>query len=124
MSPNAYSTNTGSAMHKRITPLNFQQHRNCVAQNLHQHNAVDFFNLLTGPQLFELTEAHLPAHRERLYPPTVVLSMFIKQSLEEDGSCQRAVNGWAAQRAAEGFSPQSLRTGAYCRLGNDYPLRW
>jgi hypothetical protein len=109
-------------MHKRISPLKFQQHRNCVAQNLHKHNAVDFFNLLTGPQLFELTEAHLPEHRERLYPPTVVLSMFIKQSLEEDGSCQRAVNGWAAQRAAEGLSPQSIRTGAYCKARQRLPI--
>ena len=109
-------------MHKRITPLNFQQHRDRVAQNLHNHNTVDFFNLLTGPQLFELTEAHLPEHRERLYPPTVVLSMFIKQSLEEDGSCQRAVNGWAAQRAAEGLSPQSVRTGSYCKARQRLPL--
>jgi rhodanese-related sulfurtransferase len=28
---------------------------------------VDFFNVLTGPSLLELTEAHLPEHRERLY---------------------------------------------------------
>jgi len=57
---------------------------------------VDFFIFLTGPRLLALTEAHLPVHRERLYPPTVALSMFIKQALDEDGSCQRVVNGWAA----------------------------
>jgi hypothetical protein len=26
-----------------------------------------FFNLLTGPELLEVTESHLPEHRERLY---------------------------------------------------------
>jgi hypothetical protein len=76
---------------------------------------VDFFNILTGPELLETTERHLPEHRERLYPPTVTLSMFMRQALNEDGSCQRAVNAWAAQRGAEGLSVQSVRTGAYCR---------
>jgi hypothetical protein len=82
---------------------------------------VDFFNILTGPQLLELTDAYLPEHRERLYPPTVTLSMFIKQVLEADGSCQKAVNGWAAQRAAEGLSPRSVRTGAYCKARQRLP---
>jgi hypothetical protein len=72
---------------------------------------VDFFNVLTEPLLLDLTEAHLPENRERLYPPTVALSMLIRQLLDEDGYCQRAVNGWAAQRAVEGLSVQSVRTG-------------
>ena len=73
-----------------------QQHQDTLRQQIHRNSAVDFFNVLTGPLLLELAEAHLPAHRERLYPPTVVLSMFIKQVPAEDGSCQRAVNSWAA----------------------------
>ena len=83
---------------------------------------MDFFNLLTGPELLEMTETHLPEHRERLYPPTVALSMFMKQSLAVDRSCQRAVDAWAAQRAAEGLSVQSIRTGAYCRARARLPL--
>jgi len=50
------------------------------------------FNLLTGPQLFDRVEALLPDHRERLFPPTETLSMFVAQVLSEDGSCQQAVN--------------------------------
>lgn len=84
--------------------------------------AMDFFNVLTGPELLEVTEAHLPEHRERLYPPTVTLSMFLRQTLAADASCQRAVNGWAASRAAEGLSPQSVRTGGYCRARSRLPL--
>jgi hypothetical protein len=83
---------------------------------------VDFFNLLTGPELLEVTESHLPEHRERLYPPTVVLSMFKKQALNTDGSCQKAVNGWAAQRQAEGLGVQSVRTGAYCKARQRLPV--
>jgi len=77
-------------MNKRTAQSKFQQHRESIRQGVHRQRAVDFFNVLTGPLLLELTEAHLPADRERLYPPTVTLSMFIKQVLEADGSCQRA----------------------------------
>ena len=108
-------------MDKRNAQLGFQQHRESVRQSVRHQRAVDFFNVLTGPLLLEVTEAHLPEHRERLYPPTVALSMFIKQALEADGSCQRAVNAWAAQRAAEGLSPHSVRTGAYCRARQRLP---
>ena len=84
--------------------------------------AVEFFNVLTSPELLQTTEALLPEHRERLYPPTVALSMFMRQVLEADGSCQKAVNGWAAQRAADGLSPCSVRTGGYCRARQRLPL--
>jgi hypothetical protein len=109
-------------VHKGKSHSRFQQHRECIRREVLEHSAVDFFNVLTGPALLELTEGYLPAHRERLYPPTVTLSMFIKQSLDEDGSCQRAVNGWAAQRVAEGLRPQSMDTGAYCRARQRLPV--
>ena len=99
-----------------------RQHRSGISRQIRRAGAVDFFNLLTGAELLEMTETHLPEHRERLYPPTVALSMFMKQSLAVDRSCQRAVDGWAAQRAAEGLSVQSIRTGAYCRARARLPL--
>ena len=109
-------------MYKNRSQSTLQQQRDRIQRSVRQHRTVDFFNVLTGPQLLDLTEAHLPEHRERLYPPTVALSTFIRQSLDEDGSCQRAVNGWAAQRAVEGLSVQSIRTGAYCRARQRLPL--
>ena len=72
--------------------------------------------------MFETTEALLPEHRERLYPPTVTLSMFMRQTLEADGSCQKAVNGWAAQGATNGLSASSVRSGAYCRARQRLPV--
>ena len=41
-----------------------QQHR-CVERHAHDSDAYSFFNLLTGPQLYEQVESQLPAHRER-----------------------------------------------------------
>ena len=77
------------------------QRRSSIGRRARSTEAVEFFNVLTSPELLQTTEALLPEHRERLYPPTVTLSMFIRQVLEADGSCQKAVNGWAAQRAAD-----------------------
>lgn len=105
--------NTRSALHQR---------RSRVERQARTTQAVEFFNVLTSPQLLATTKALLPEHRERLYPPTVALSMFMRQVLEADGSCQKAVNGWAAQRAADGLSPCSVRTGGFCRARQRLPL--
>ncbi len=98
------------------------KHEAGVQSRARRAQAVDYFNILTSPGLLDITEAHLPEHRERLYPPTVTLSMFMRQALEEDASCQKAVNGWAAQRAADGLRPMSVRTGGYCRARQRLPL--
>lgn len=108
-------------MTKRTAAFRSGQHRQQIQRRAQRVDAVGFFNLLTGPELIEVTEAHLPEHRERLYPPTVALSMFLRQCLDADGSCQKAVNGWAAQRCAEGLSVQSVRTGAYCKARERLP---
>jgi hypothetical protein len=99
-----------------------QQHAKHIRRNVREVEAVDFFNLLSGPELLEMTDSLLPEHRERLYPPTLALSMFMGQVLSEDGSCQKAVDSWAAQRAAEGLSVQSINTGAYCKARQRLPV--
>ena len=100
------------------------QRRSNIDRRAKSTQTVEFFNLLTSPELLKTTEALLPEHRERLYPPTVTLSMFMRQALEADGSCQKAVNGWAAQRAADGFGACSVRTGGYCRARQRLPWGW
>lgn len=109
-------------MNDRNARFASQQHRGRIRRRAQQVGAVDFFNMLTGPELLELTDGLLPEHRERLYPPTVVLSMFMQQVLAADRSCQRAVNAWAAQRAVEGLSGQSIGTGGYCQARQRLPL--
>ncbi len=110
-------------MRDRNVGFRSKQQRDRIGRQVRRANAVDFFNLLTGPELLEMTEEHLPEHRERLYPPTVALSMFMKQSLALDRSCQQAVNAWAGQRTAEGLSVQSIHTGGYCRARARLPLQ-
>ena len=98
-----------------------QQQRG-IGRRLKSTHAVEFFNVLTSSESLETTDALLPEHREQLYPPTVTLAMFMQQVLQTDGSCQKAVNGWAAQRAVEGLSACSVRTGGYCRARQRLPL--
>ncbi len=98
-----------------------RQRQQRIGRRVGAIEAVEFFNVLTSPELIETTERLMPEHRERLYPPTVTLSMFLNQTLEADGSCQNAVNGWAAQRASEGLGAMSVRTGAYCRARQRLP---
>ncbi len=98
----------------------------------HQHTRVEayrgnsnsyrFFNLLTSDTLLDKVEALLPEHRERLYPPTETLSMFLAQAMSADRSCQSIVNQAAVQRLAGGFSARSTYTGGYCRARQRLPL--
>lgn len=99
-----------------------QQRQRKIIRRANSTDAVEFFNLLSSPELLETTMALAPEYRERLYSPTVTLAMFMRQVLEADGSCQKAVNGWAAQRAADGLSVCSVRTGGYCRARQRLPL--
>lgn len=99
----------------------WQQRDKRIERRTGSAKAMDFFNVLTSPELIEATETLMPEHRERLYPPTVTLSMFMQQTLRADGSCQNAVNAWAAQRVADGLGAMSVRTGAYCRARQRLP---
>ena len=111
-------------MNKRTAQLGFQQRRESIRQGVRHQRAVDFFNVLTGPLLLELTELHLPAHRERLYPPTVVLSMFIKQALEDDGSCQGRSMGGRHNAQRKDYRQTVCAQGLTVEHVSGCPLRW
>ena len=91
------------------------QQQSRVRRRADRSDAFAFFNLLTSPELLDRVESLLPAHRERLFPPTETLSMFLSQALSADRSCQRAVNEAAVQRLIGGLPRVSTHTGAYCR---------
>ena len=81
-----------------------------------------FFNILTSPELLSTVEELLPEeHRERQFPPTETLSMFLAQAMSEDRSCQKAVNDAAIKRLVGGLSPCSTGTGGYCQARNRLP---
>jgi len=90
-----------------------QQHR--LDRHVQDTDSYAFFNLLTGPRLLNEVEALLPDHRERLFPPTETLSMFLAQVLSADGSCRQAVDDAAVKRLVGGLEPCSSNTSAYCQ---------
>lgn len=86
-----------------------------IAKHVEKVDANHFFNLLTSPRLLEWVEAHLPEHRERKFPPTVALAMFLGQVMSADGSCQNAVDEALVTRLLNGMEPGSASTSAYCQ---------
>ena len=102
--------------------LHTQQQRR-VNQHFSSSDSYDFFNVLTSPELLDQVETLLPDHRERLFPPTETLSMFLAQALSADRSCQRAVNEAAIKRLVGGFKTCSTHTGAYCRARQRLPVQ-
>ena len=99
-----------------------RKQQRCVAKQAQKVSASHFFNLLTDPQLLETVEALLPEHRERKYPPTLSLSMFLGQALSADSSCQKAVDEALVNRLLNGFGADSANTGGYCRARQRLPV--
>ena len=107
-------------MHPKRRACARQQRR--VRSHARNSDPYTFFNLLTGPELLGEVEALVPEHRERLFPPTETLSMFLAQALSADRSCQKAVNDTAVQRWSGGLPRCSTHTGGYCRARQRLPM--
>lgn len=91
-----------------------QQQVREIRRRARQVDSMDFFNLITGPELLERLEALLPEYRERKFPPTVTLAMFLGQVLRADSSCQNAVNEAIVNQLLSGTAAVSANTGGYC----------
>ncbi len=105
---------------RRQAVIHQQQQR--VSRKASNTDAYAFFNLLTSPELFDCVESLLPDHRERLFPPTETLSMFMAQALSADRSCQKAVNDMAVKQLLGGLKPCSTHTGGYCQARQRLPV--
>lgn len=107
-------------MHPNQRARIHQQQR--VYRRAAHSDSYDFFNLLTGPDFLDQVESLLPEHRERLFPPTETLSMFLAQAMSADCSCQKAVDEAAIKRLTGGLPACSTHTGAYSRARQRLPL--
>ena len=107
-------------MNATSTTQRHQPHR--TRAYAEQSDSTTFFNLLTSPALLDRVEDLLPEHRERLFPPTETLSMFLAQVLNADRSCQQVVDHAAVQRLCARLPGCSTNTGAYCRARQRLPL--
>ncbi len=103
-------------------PHAFVLQRGRVGRHARNNDAYTFFNLLTGAELFDKVESLLPEHRERLFPPTETLSIFLAQALSADRSCQKAVDEAALRRVGAGLGACSTHTGGYCRARARLPV--
>lgn len=101
-------------------PSSRQQAR--LSHHASHADSLAFLNLLTGPHLLDRLEAQLPEHRERKFPPTETLSMFLAQALSADGSCQQALDEHLVKRVMAGLEPGSTETGAYCKARARLPV--
>lgn len=72
--------------------------------------------------LSKVEQLHPEMYRERQFPPTETLSMFLAQAMSEDRSCQKVVNDVAIKRLFGGLSPCSTATGGYCQARQRLPL--
>jgi len=107
-------------MHSSQRIAAIQQER--VRAHVGRSDANAFFNLPTGPQLLERIEALLPEHRERVFPPTETLAMFLAQASSADGSCRQAANDAWVKCLLGGLSPCSANTSAHCQARGRLPL--
>jgi len=99
-----------------------RQQQRQVSKHAQEADANHFFNLLTDPRLLETVESLLPEHRERQFPPTQTLAMFLGQIMSADGSCQHIVNQAAVGRLLVGMKPGSVNTSGYCQARQRLPL--
>ena len=93
-----------------------------IKMQTEQIGTFGFFNLLTSPELLSKVEQLQPEYRERKYPPTETLSMFLSQAMSADRSCQNTVNIKALQGSICGLNKVSTQTGSYCKARKRLPL--
>ena len=107
-------------MHTNYSAVKHQQ--NQISNHHSKLDALGFFNQLTSDQLFERVESLLPDHRERTFPPTETLSLFLSQAISEDRSCRNVVNQSTIARLIGGLPKCSTATGGYCKARARLPV--
>ena len=107
-------------MHTNRSFISQQRHQ--LSKRRHCLDGMGFFNQLTSDELFDKVESLLPIHRERLFPPTETLSLFLAQAISDDRSCQNAVNQSAVTRVLGGLPRCSTSTGGYCKARQRLPV--
>jgi hypothetical protein len=80
-----------------------------------QEDGLPFNDILCEDNIQQIINEEIEEYRDRIYSPTVTLATFIYQVLNEDNSCQAAVERVRASLVAKGEAPCSSATGAYCK---------
>jgi hypothetical protein len=86
-----------------------------------QEDGLPFNEILLEDNIQQIINEFVPEYRDRIYSPTVTLAAFVCQVLNEDSSCQAAVERVRAEQVARGELPCSSATGAYCKARTRLP---
>jgi hypothetical protein len=105
------------------TALTLHAKQGFIQRKSNESDCLSTFNLLTNDLLLDEVERLLPPHRERLFPPTETLAMFVTQAMSADRSCQHIVNQAAIQRVVTGLPTCSTQTGGYCKARQRLPTK-
>ena len=91
-------------------------------KNTNKFNDSEFLDILSSKELSMMIERHTPEHRERIFTPSKTLSMFIKQALNSDRSCSRAVNDFIVDNVDSLPKNIGRSTESFCRSRQKLPL--
>lgn len=79
-------------------------------------DSLPFSDILNSDEILRLIDAKkILNSRDRIFPPIVVISAFIKQIMNEDISCAQVVLDLCAERAAKGLPPICANTAGFCQ---------
>src|SRR5262249_51188866 len=94
-------------------PGSFHAQARFLRRQFLQDRALPFIDVLTEEVIARALTA-LSGWLDRIFSPLVTLWVFLGQVLSADHSCRAAVARLLAHRLAQGQSPCSPETGAYC----------
>lgn len=94
--------------------------RATVAQ-ARRHGDLYFAALLPQDRILKAFRAARAIWQGWVYTPAITVWVFLSQCLSPDHSCRDAVARLGAWRVAQGLSPCSAETGAYCTARADLP---
>ena len=86
-----------------------------------RHGDLYFAALLSKDRIVGAFDAARATWRGWVYTPAITVWVFLSQCLSPDHSCRDAVARLVAWRLAQGLSPCSADTGAYCTARGDLP---
>ena len=98
----------------------FRDQLNFLRRQFLQDGDLPFTNVLTEEVIAQALAA-LTGWLDRIFSPLVTLRVFLGQVLSADHSCRAAVARLIAHRLAQGQSPCSAETGAYCQARQRLP---
>src|SRR5215208_4133539 len=98
----------------------YREQVNLLRRQFLQDGDLPFTDVLTE-DVIEQALASVTGWLDRVFSPLVTLWVFLGQVLSADHSCRAAVARLIAHRLAQGQSPCSAKTGAYCQARQRLP---